>query len=281
VNVRRCDLVDNYRCSVVGYLPTEESATILGLSSNGSGWYQVQLPSGLIGWVSPNVVVVSGNTSNLPPVAPPAPLAPTPVAPTPGPVSNVVPNGIAIQGTPTCAQPFNVQINLANTGSVPSPAGTVSLQDVNVGTGEITFSTYGSYPSISAGGNYVVVISVTSSVYYNQRHELRAYAGNQVVTARYTLQQGNCSGQTTPTPEPTQRDFRSGECFLVTTSNQPVYDAPYGNRVGTLSPAAYEARRVRRVDGSNWYRLDNTSLGRVWMAGSGIEKQGDCGVQDN
>jgi hypothetical protein len=283
VNIRRCDLVDNYRCSVVGYLIEGDSATILGLSANGSGWYQVQLPSGLIGWVSPTVVVVSGNTSSIPPVAPPAPLAPTQVAPTPGPTSNIVPNGIAIQGTPTCSRAFNVQVNIANTGSVPSPAGTISIQDVNVSTGEITFSTYGSYPSINPGGNYVVVISVTSSVYYDQRHELRAYAGNQVVTTRYTLQRGNCSGQTnpTPTPNPNQREFGPNECFLVLTERKPVYDAPYGDRLGRLDPASYEARLIRRVDGANWFRLDSTPLGRVWIAGSGNEKQGDCGLRDS
>ncbi|MCA9905378.1 MAG: SH3 domain-containing protein [Anaerolineae bacterium] len=287
-NVRNCDVIDNYSCAIVGYLNQGESAVILGVSSNYSGWYQIVLPSGLTGWISPSVIVTSGDLSNLPLVTPPAPLPP-PAAP------NVILNGIAIEGgIAVCAQPFNAQINIANVGNAASEAGSVSLQDVNIRTGEITFTNYGSFPSISPGGNFVVVIPVTSSAYYNEDHELRAYTGNQQMVLRYTLQQGNCGFQPTqpPPPPPTQpppppptpvnpgRDFGPNQCFLVLTNPKVVFDVPYGNPQGTLDPAPYNAVRVEQINGSLWYRVGvPLGIGQAWMDGTGIDKQGNCSLE--
>jgi predicted secreted protein len=195
VNVRRCDVVDNYSCAIVGYLSEGETAPVLGISSNGSGWYQIQLSSGLIGWVSPTVVIVEGDLGGVPAVAPPAPLPPPATA-------NITLNGIAISGAPTCGVTFNVNVNVANTGNAASSPGTVTLQDVNLGTGEITFTGYGNYPAINPGSNYVVTIPVMTTVYYNQQHELRAYVGSQTVTTQYTLAQGSCGVAPTPAPQP-------------------------------------------------------------------------------
>jgi hypothetical protein len=180
INVRRCDVVDNYSCAVVGYLKQGETAPIIGISNNGSGWYQVRLTSGVVGWVSPTVVVAEGDMSGVPAVAPPTPLPPPAVA-------NITLNGISISGTPTCGVVFNVSVNVANTGNAVSSPGTVTLQDVNVGTGEVTFTGYGSYPAINPGANYVVVIPAQTTVYYNQQHDLRAYVGSQSVSTSYVL----------------------------------------------------------------------------------------------
>ena len=66
VNVRRCDQVDNTTCPVLGFLLAGEVAPALAISANGTGWVQIRLSSGLVGWVSPTVVTVLGDTSSLP-----------------------------------------------------------------------------------------------------------------------------------------------------------------------------------------------------------------------
>jgi predicted secreted protein len=204
VNVRRCDVVDNYSCPIMGYLHEGESAEILGISSNGSGWYEVRLASGLIGWVSPTVVTAQGDLSGVPSVAPPDPLPPPANA-------SITLNGIATEGTPTCGVTFNTQVNVANIGNAASAAGTVTLQDVNVRTGAVTFTGYGNYPSINPSSDYVVVIPVTTTTYFNEQHELRAYVGSQSISTSYTLAQGNCG--VAPVPEPQPRTILIDDSF--------------------------------------------------------------------
>lgn len=281
VNVRRCDLVDNFRCAYVASLTTE-GAEVLAVSSNGSGWYQARVPSGVVGWVSPTVTAVTGDTSSLPRVQPPAPLAPQP--PTAAPLS-VIPNGIAIEGgRATCGQNFNVQINVNNTGNVASQPGSVSLQDVNVRTGEITFSTFGSYPALNPGANYVVVIPMLVAVYPAERHELRAYAGGQTLSMRYTPAQGNCQPTVVPIPpeRTITRDFAPGECFVTFPDNTPAYNTPFGLIVAYLSAATKESRRGRVIDNSSaWYRLHYPDLGNVWVRRGGsvrVEGRG-CAIR--
>lgn len=77
VNVRSGDSV-NY--PIVGALESGESAPIIGISNTGSGWYLIRLPNGRQGYVSPNVVTVSGDISGLPRVSPPpVPATATPI----------------------------------------------------------------------------------------------------------------------------------------------------------------------------------------------------------
>jgi hypothetical protein len=73
---------DNTGYAVVGSLVENQRVPLIGRSSSGSGWWYVQLPNGTRGFVAPSVVIISGDTSNLPRINPPA--TPTPVAsPTP------------------------------------------------------------------------------------------------------------------------------------------------------------------------------------------------------
>ncbi len=283
VNVRRCDLVDNYRCAQVGYLSVGDTAEVLALSSNGSGWFQVRLPSGLAGWVSPTVVAVTGDISNLPRVAPPAPLPPQPPQPTAPPtIANVIPNGIAIQGNnAVCGQTFNVQVNITNIGNAVSQPGTISLQDVNIRTGEVTFTSYGSFPALNPGANYVVIVPVLVGAYYNEQHQLRAYSGNQQITLRYTLQPGNCSPLPTPTPQPGNNPtiFPENQCFVVYGDNTPAYERPDGNILTYLSGTSRSADRGRRVNDRAWYRIHYPDLGNVWVRrGGGVQTQGNCRI---
>jgi hypothetical protein len=191
-NVRRCDLVDNYRCAMVGALDAN-GAVVSAISANGTGWYQIVLPSGLVGWVSPTVVSTIGDFTGVPFVAPPAPLPP-PARP------NVVLNGISLMSTPVCNSPFNVNINISNLGNAVSDAGTITLQDVNLRTGEVTFSTSAGFPGIGPGGAFVVVIPVLTTVYYDETHELRAYVGDQNIRQQYVLERGLCNVEPMPMP---------------------------------------------------------------------------------
>jgi len=284
VNVRRCDLVDNYRCAYVASLTTE-GGEILAVSSNGSGWYQVRVPSGAVGWVSPTVIAFTGDTSSLPRVLPPAPLAPQPPPPTAVPIG-VIPNGIAIENNRSiCAQSFNVQVNVNNTNNGTSQAGSVSLQDVNVRTGEIVFSTIGTYPALNSGGNFVVVIPMLVSAYPSERHELRAYTGGQTLSMRYTLAQGSCPPSVIPIPpeRTITRDFRANECLVTFSDNTPAYNTPFGLIVTYLSAATQESRRGRVIDNSSaWYRLNYPGLGNIWVRrGETVKIQpgGGCAIR--
>lgn len=79
VNIRRGDGV-NYEVLTVLY--PGSWVRIIGVSSERSGWYLVKLPTGLQGWVAPNVVIIVGDISNVPVVVPPP--SPTPTeTPTP------------------------------------------------------------------------------------------------------------------------------------------------------------------------------------------------------
>jgi hypothetical protein len=282
INIRRCDLVDNNRCPIIASLESGQSAAVQALSSNNTGWFQVQLPSSVIGWVSPTVVTQQGDFSGLGRTQPPAPLPPPaaqlpsmqPVAPT----SGVIPNGMAIEGgSATCGRTFNVQINVGNPTNTVAPAGSIALQDVNIRTGEVTFSGYGNYPSLNPGANFVVVIPAQTSIYYNEDHELRAFANGRQFNVRYNLQQGSC-GQAAPPqlPSPTQRSFSPGECSIQTNQGE-VYDRPEGVVVFVLPPGTYPASQVVRTGGLNWYQItyaDSSS----WIPGNITSPQGNCGL---
>lgn len=288
INVRRCDLVDNDRCPVIASLKDSEAGLVQALSSNNTGWFQVQLPSGVVGWVSPTVVSQVGDFSGVGRTQPPAPLPP-PQRPVQlpdmipvGQASGVVPNGMAIEGgSATCNRTFNVQVNVGNMSNTVSPAGTITLQDVDIRTGEITFTGYGNYPSLNPGANFVVVIPAKSSIYYNEDHELRAYTNGRQFSTRYQLQQGDCGGSSAPAqPQRTQRNFNRGECNIQVTGNGEVYASPAGGEViFILDPGTYPAVQVKRVGGVNWYEI-NFADATSWIYGRNVGKQGNCSLNN-
>jgi hypothetical protein len=262
VNVRRCDLVDNDRCPSIASLYANTFGQVLGVNRAGS-WFQIALPSGTRGWVSRTVVNESGDFANVPVRIPPQPLPPA-VQPTLAPVTGQpIPNGMSIEGgTAVCGEPFRVLINLGNSGNTPSAAGTLTLQDVNVRTGQTTYTGYGNYPSIASGQNFVVAITATVTTYYNEQHELRAFAAGNQYTMRYTVEQGNCGTSTAPTPaSSTQRTFNPSECNLVVNQTGEVYNRAGGEVSVTIAPGTYSAIQVQRIGGVNWYQLalENTA----------------------
>jgi WD40 repeat protein/serine/threonine protein kinase len=68
VNVRSSDSRD---APIVDVLRVNERAEILGLSSRGTGWYQIILPDGRLAWVSGSVISIEGNPGAIPMVDPP------------------------------------------------------------------------------------------------------------------------------------------------------------------------------------------------------------------
>lgn len=81
VNVRSSDSTS---APIVDVLRVNERVEILGISSRGSGWYQIVLPDGRLAWVSGSVISIDGNPANIPPVDPP----PVVAQPTQAPASN-------------------------------------------------------------------------------------------------------------------------------------------------------------------------------------------------
>ncbi|MCK6581385.1 MAG: hypothetical protein L6Q98_25115 [Anaerolineae bacterium] len=278
VNVRRCDLVDNDRCPIIAQLPPGQVAEITGRNPANT-FYQVRLASGVSGWASRTVVFESGNVSSVPVVNPPAPLpvAVQPILPVGVVASSVIPNGMSIQGSAVCSQPFNVQINLANTGSTVSPAGSLTLQDSNISTGTVTFSGSASYPAINPGGNFVVVIPVTTSVYYGEQHQLRAFTNSREFAITYTLGQGSCNAAPTPAqPTGGQRSFGAGECTLVLSSAE-VSARPEGEVTFVISETGtYPASQVQVVGGLAWYQISFADA-PGWVPGVNVTSyQGNC-----
>lgn len=195
---------------VVGTLLAGESAQVIALSSLNTGWYYIQLPNGKRGWIAPSVVRAEGNTAALPRLNPPPP--PTPIA-SPTPLITAVPvvdANLQISGlqlaplVPTCNEAFNVFINIVNSGTQSTlSGGSVLVQDTHTATGALTASGGATFPILSAGQNFVVVVPMTSNVFYNDQHTItaRVDAGNQVgetnendnvFTTTYTLQKGAC-----------------------------------------------------------------------------------------
>lgn len=276
-NVRYCDFVDNVVCPVIGYLSGGVQAPLIAISNTGSGWYEIQLTSGQIGWIAPSVAQAFGNLDAVPRIAPPIPL-PTPIPTAPPPASNILPNGIEIVGAPVCGQPYRVNINLTNTGNTISSQGTVTIQDFATGSGQIGATVYAAHPPINPGANFVVSAELIVNGWYNTTHEVRASVGTQSISASYTLGQGNCDVQPTPPPKPdAARNFAEGECFLNLTTPKKAYGAPWGVAVGNVPIGLYEARRIAVYNGDTWYRLVADSVQWVRLS-TGIEPQGQCSL---
>jgi hypothetical protein len=205
VNIRSGDSVVYPQ---VGFLLQGESAPIIGISSFGTGWYYVELENGRRGFVSPSVVTVSGDTSNLPQIAPPPPPTATPIPATFTPIATtnfVAGNPYFDPGSPTCAQTFNLYLDIANFGSTAnSITATLSIQDYRVADGSFQTGTVGVVPIIQPGQTVKVgPIPLTVSTWYNEQHRIVFIidSGNQVPEtnesdntreALYTLQKGSC-----------------------------------------------------------------------------------------
>jgi uncharacterized protein YgiM (DUF1202 family) len=200
---------DNTAYPVVAQLNQGQTVLILAQSTNGTGWFQVRLPNGTIGWVSPTIVSVSGNLNVVPFVAPP-PLPPTPtpnVTPTPAVSANLI-AGLAniTPFPPVCNQQFVIRFDIANQGTQATfVGGTVTVQDVRTLDNSVQATTSTTFPALGPGVTTTVEMRLTVSTFFNETHRLiiTIDPANQVLETSkadntrivdYVLQPGACVG---------------------------------------------------------------------------------------
>lgn len=262
VNLRRCDIVDNGRCPVIGTLRAGQEGSVLALSSNGTGWHQVRVPAENIGWVSPIVIDRLGDFSRMPRVAPPSPIAPPPSQP----AGNII-KGMATPGNnATCDRPLNVHINVMNKGNGVSTPGTVILQDVHVASGTITATGSGNFPALNPDACFVVLIPLHGSSFFNELHALRAFTSSSQFTIQYTFAQGECGRapsmpappQPLPTPKPLVQTFPPGACTVNTRENAPFFNVPNGRQIGRITDSGDATLNIvtaTRITGEIWFEI--------------------------
>ena len=192
---------------VIATLPQDTVVELVGISSTGSGWYQVRLPSGQLGWMSPTVITVSGDVGRLPRVTPPPPpVTPTPIpTATPATQANLVAGIVVLNpNPPVCAQTFVVGFDVANLGTGPTAAsGIVTLTNVRAADGSVQASTIGGFPILQPGQTFRVDMPLTVSTFYNETHRItlvidqanqipETQKGDNTQTIEYVLQKGGC-----------------------------------------------------------------------------------------
>lgn len=294
-NVRYCDIVDNQRCPIIDHLDRNETAQVIARSSRSAGWFKIRLNSGHEGWIAASVVIVDGDVSSLPTEAPPEPRPAAPVQQPPQAVQPILPpgqsptyvttaaypNGISIQGGEAfCNRPFNVQINITNPTNAVASGGQVSLQDVNLGTGEITASGYGSFPNLNPGANYVVVIPISTSVYYGETHELRARAAGRDVRLQYNLRQGDCnrgSGDNDDNDDGGSAANTPISCTLTSNTGRfEVYASPSGGEPRIVELGQLLANDKRVVGVETWYQVPGENAAQWILITPQISTSGSC-----
>lgn len=195
---------------IIATLSQGQTAQIVGISNLGTGWYQVRLPNGQIGWMAPSIVSVSGDLSLVPRVQPPPPPAtptPTPIPPTPTPVTqaNLVAGIVVLTPPqPVCNETFNVGFDVANLGTEPTiSSGIVSLVNTRAADGSVQATTVGGFPVLQPGQTFRVDMPLTVSTWYNETHRItltidpqnlipETELGDNVRVIEYVLAQGGC-----------------------------------------------------------------------------------------
>ncbi len=195
----------------IGAFAAGQTTDILAVNPAGS-WYKVRYGGGE-GWVFAALTTAAGDIASLPrdpgpPVptpAPPTAVPPTQPPPPPATTANLVAGIVEFQpGQPTCAQTFNVGLDVANLGGEPTASsGTVSLQDVRSADGSVQQTTVGGYPVLQPQQTFRVNMPLTVSTWYNEEHTIILIIdpNNQIPETnesdnrrevKYTLQKGSC-----------------------------------------------------------------------------------------
>jgi hypothetical protein len=212
INVRRGD---GTNFPAFAALFQNEEAEVLGISATGSGWFQVRLPNGQVGWVSPTVVRVLGDISGVPRVQPPPPPPPPTATPIPvvpatlppagNPNINLVAGVLELNPFPLrCNQNTAIGFDVANLGSAPTTqSGRVTVTDYRVADNSVQGSTFGDFPILQPGQTFRVLMNLTISTWYNEQHRLvveidaanvfgEANRGDNRREVIYTLDKANC-----------------------------------------------------------------------------------------
>lgn len=184
----------------IASLPAGQSARVIGLSNDGSGWYYIYY-GGVQGWVAGHVVTPTGDFSAVPRIAPPPP----PATATPVPMANLAGSPPAFSvNPPVCNSEFTVQANITNNGLGASNAPVnVIVEDVHVDSGTVQASFTSVVPVLSPGQNYVISGNLTVSTYYDEAHLIRVRIDpenviseinkdDNLIQSAYTLARGSC-----------------------------------------------------------------------------------------
>ena len=197
---------DSTSFRAIDALLTGESAPILGISSRGTAWYQIALPNGRRGWISEIVVIVSGNTDNLPRIVPPpVPIRPT-VTPVPAPAiqPDLVVEEIHFANTPKCGKSFEIRARVANLGQAASTAsGSIGVRDWHIGSGTPNTSTIGGFPPLAPQERFWAFMNLTVDTYVKEGHRVivtvdstntvaESNEGNNSNGREYVLEKGDC-----------------------------------------------------------------------------------------
>ena len=205
-NVRAGDSVLYH---IVGGLQEGVSAKIRGISSFGTGWFYIEMPSGRSGFIHPNIVRAEGDLSALPRINPP-PLPPTPIPqPTAIPVPTTGANLriVHVQISPhpaVCNQAYEIQVTVRNDGNAAATSGSlVEVRDTRAdGAGQVTTG-IGISP-LAVGESRTFTGHLTQSQYFEELHHINVLADvrnevaetnendNLYATAPYILQKGSC-----------------------------------------------------------------------------------------
>lgn len=194
---------------VLGSLAAGATGTIIAISPD-SQWYRITYNNGAgSGWVSATTVTTSGNLSGLPIDAGPATPAPTAVPPTTAPATTVPTANTDLSITLLTANPDPLVCNQAatitaivvNTGTTPSAATTLLLQDLYNDSQAASASQ--PVGPLAQNESVSITFSLNVSTNYNEGHTLRARIdpdnvvpenneGNNDNSKAYTLGQGGC-----------------------------------------------------------------------------------------
>lgn len=200
-NVRRGDDVST---PFVGALFAGESASILGISSRGTGWYYIELPNGRRGFVSPGIVDTADVPDDLMLINPPLPNTPTP-SPTPiqeGPNLHYIRFDLN-PDPPQCDEPFEIIIGVENNGVEPTAAAELLVYDFHLTSETETVSVLRDIPALQPGDSTEITVEFTIDTFFNEEHEIwleidpaenieEATRADNIATQRYILRRAEC-----------------------------------------------------------------------------------------
>ncbi len=195
---------DNTGYSIVGNLLQGETARVIGISASGSGWYFIELPNGRRGWIAPSIVTPAGDIRSVPRVQPPATATPT-ATHTPLPTGNLTGSPPSLSpNPPTCGQPFEVLVNITNSGTAPTTTNaTITIEDIARGN-LVQATQIHTVPPLQPGANFVVGGQFTISTFFNEEHHIvvridtsnavaETIESDNVLMTTYILQKGVCA----------------------------------------------------------------------------------------
>jgi WD40 repeat protein len=219
INIRTSD---STQAQLLTVLQPGDTAAIIGRSTRDTRWYQIRLDDDRIGWVRDDVISETGDVTNLPPVEPPPVVSSAPPAtnnsnnqsntdqantpPTGSSNANLQVTGLNYNpNPPVCNQPFRVEVNVRNTGTESTTAGTtISVTSRHIASGSVSGTASGNVPALAPGEDWFVPdVFLTVNTFFAEEHEVivtvdpaqqvtESNEGDNSLRGTYVLQTGSC-----------------------------------------------------------------------------------------